>query len=630
MNVTVQNLATNNVARYSASDSVPFAETFENRAYSIWKWESVEAYQLASMMGVGSNEVTASMFDTDDDRPNDRQSLLDQRFGFLRVVDNDVAAPVAYDLKVNGTNANEAIITDQNLLSGDWKIELTVYDESGIATENWGDYWAPNYSLISPSGVTTLYQYGWVDADGGINTTDGRTFTLWKNWVGGVDYNLVETGYWQIVWSARDMDEDRDGDWMAVTNQHLIGGTSNRVLVVDDDIVSPTTPSNIMVSPHNWTNVNHFEVTWSPAYDASGIYQYRSYTNENVPHWTNGMLLGAGLTVTQVVATVASNMNFEIGYDGLVLPRVGFDSADGWYNFGAESPGSDAWFDDSITQDGTNSKRLQVMGPATKWCLVGQDVYIDNEDNYGGEVHLSGWFRGDMSHGSGGGGFLKLEFFDENGARLGIGIGNEYDDGFNGRPFFDVNVADWTFSTIIATSMPPSTRMLRLMVGLNNFDSGLSYTGWWDNVSVTVKMVSASGAFGGIFTNAPLGEITNYVYAIDADNDRQNDRMMGPTTNFVTRFDDLPPLPITGLDATPGDDDAMEAVLTWNPLNDGSTAGGGTNLSPWYSYVIFYNPTNTPTTNDPSITWEDGYFSLATNITATITVSNGLPGDCLR
>ncbi|OQA29014.1 MAG: hypothetical protein BWY59_00583 [Verrucomicrobia bacterium ADurb.Bin345] len=629
MNVSVENLVTNNVSLYSTNASSPFSATFSSDAYSVWQWETMTSEQMASMIAAGSNEVTATIFDADDDRANDRLSLPGQRFGFLRVVDNDTQVPIASNLLVNGELANETTLTDQQLRVGNWQIAFTFYDASGIATQNVGDYWEPNFSLISPSGVTTHQQYGFTD-DGGFSTSDGRTFTAWRNWAGGVLFDQVETGYWQVVWSARDLDEDRDGDWMAVTNTHLIGGSSNLILVVDDDSVAPTAPSNIVVNPVNWTNRNYFEVTWAPAYDVSGIYEYRSYTNASVPAWTSGVLLTGGSVVTSVVPHTMTNMNFEIGEDGEVVPHFGDTSPWGWVNFGAASPSSDGWWDDSDTQDGTNSMRVVVRAPGTHWALVGQDVLIDNENNYGGEVRFSGWFKGDMSHGSGGGGFLKLEFYDESDAMIPPIIGNEYDDGFNGRPLFDVNVVDWTNVTVIATNMPPSTRKLRVMVGLNNFASGLSFTGWWDNISLTVKLVSASGELGGIFTNAPLGAITNYVYAVDADNDRNEDRLMGPTTNFVTRFDNLAPPKIGGLNATPGYDDAMEVILMWTPLNDHSTAGGGTNLSPWYSYQVFWNETNSPTTNDPSITWEDGYFSLATNITATITLSNGVPGTSLR
>ncbi|MBN1269925.1 MAG: hypothetical protein JXB04_10070 [Kiritimatiellae bacterium] len=619
MNVTVANLITDDVSKYAPTVSTPFDETTSEDAYSVWMWEeSITAFYAQNMMDAGSNEVTAVIFDADDDRDGDRMSLADQRFGFLRVVDNDTSPPVASNLMIKGVLvSNETAITDQELYAGNWHIQVTIYDESGIATTNVDDYWAPNFSLVNPSGDVVVSEQDFRD---GITTGDGLTYTCWRTWAGNVDYYDVETGYWHVVWSARDVDEDRDGDWSSITNSEYIWTTSNRFMVVDDDTADPTAPSNVVVTPAYWTNVNYFAVTWSPGYDASGIYQYRAYTNASVPHWTNGYLLAGGLVVTSPISHSMSNMNFEMGENDEVVPRLGEEAPWAWLNFGASTPLSDGWWDSSDAQSGTNSMRVQINPPGQQWALIGQDVEIENEENYGGEVQVAGWFKGDLSASSGAGAFLKLEFYDEDDSLIPPAVGNEYDDGYNGRPFFDTNVANWTYCSVTATSMPPSARTIRVMAGLNNFSSGLAYTGWWDNISLTVRLVSASGAFGGIFTNAPEGVFTNYVYSVDADNDRVEDRQWSEMTNFITMLDVTAPLAVSNVNGEAGLDPTSEVFLQWDPLPD----GGGTDLSPWYTYRVYYTDEARDATNTDSYVdiTTGGPDTLGTNTTSSLVLSN--------
>src|SRR5690606_29555284 len=70
-------------------------------------------------------------------------------------------------------------------------------------------------------------------------------------------------------------------------------------------------------------------------------------------------------------------------------------------------------------------------------------------------------------------------------------------------------------------------------------------------------------------TYAIEGVTTNWLFAIDDDNDRANDRAMGAATSTVLHLDFTPPALVTGFVAEPGAaDDTSEIDLIWTPLPD--------------------------------------------------------------
>jgi hypothetical protein len=265
-----------------------------------------------------------------------------------------------------------------------------------------------------------------------------------------------------------------------------------------------------------------------------------------------------------------------------------------------------------------------------RYTLLGQEVYIANTNAWPVHAEMRAWFRGDMSHsqyGDYGGAFLKMEFLNAN-SQVIYSVDNEWSEG---RPLYGKNVTTWSNVVLTTTNGPANTVFIRVMMGINNFGTRLPFTGYWDHVSLTVRCVSVDASAGLVLTNAPIGVWTNWLFAVDDDDDRPNDRLKSANTNFVTYFDPLPPPMITGLQSTMGDDDTSEVLLQWDPLMDGSQAGGGTNLAPWYSYLIFYTDEDrNPTTNDPYVAWWDGYLSLATNITGSTTISNLVPDTAYR
>lgn len=118
-------------------------------------------------------------------------------------------------------------------------------------------------------------------------------------------------------------------------------------------------------------------------------------------------------------------------------------------------------------------------------------------------------------------------------------------------------------------------------------------------------------------TNMTEGIITNWLYAIDADDDRPNDGAMGAVTSTVLYLDFTPPVKVVNFAASPGQiDDTSEIDLNWTPLSD----GGGAHLSPWDTYRVYYTQdSGDPTTND--LYFDAGMFlALATNTTSALTI----------
>jgi hypothetical protein len=106
----------------------------------------------------GSNEIRITLFDADDDRFYDRKTNINQRMGWLKVLDNDTNAPVALSFEAK----NGEQMTDGDINLGLWSMRMYMEDkESGLATAWSGNQWPPNYSLINPAGHTVHQTVGW-------------------------------------------------------------------------------------------------------------------------------------------------------------------------------------------------------------------------------------------------------------------------------------------------------------------------------------------------------------------------------------------------------------------------------------------------------------------------------------
>ena len=121
--------------------------------------------------------------------------------------------------------------------------------------------------------------------------------------------------------------------------------------------------------------------------------------------------------------------------------------------------------------------------------------------------------------------------------------------------------------------------------------------------------IADGGGVGGAVTSAVVsilgqqGVLTGYVFAVDDDNDRMNDRAMGNVVEVVVRVDTNPPPPVNALRASDaaGDDlfditidESSEIKVEWSAFSSQAEAAGWRQLdqeplSPWDTYLITYH-----------------------------------------
>jgi hypothetical protein len=128
------------------------------------------------------------------------------------------------------------------------------------------------------------------------------------------------------------------------------------------------------------------------------------------------------------------------------------------------------------------------------------------------------------------------------------------------------------------------------------------------------------------------GVVTGYLFAIDADEDRQDDRSLGPYRPYSLRIDTSPPLPVVSLQivSDPAIDDTTEIRIQWTPAantNMHEAAGwrsDETPLSPWDTYIVtaIELDGNDVPISTAIFTRLDGYPILGTNSATTVVLSN--------
>jgi len=129
------------------------------------------------------------------------------------------------------------------------------------------------------------------------------------------------------------------------------------------------------------------------------------------------------------------------------------------------------------------------------------------------------------------------------------------------------------------------------------------------------------------------GVITGFIFAVDDDSDRSNDRTMGNVLPVLVKVDTNPPpavLSVTNLVDDPAVDETSELKFQWTPFSTNMHAAAGWRqsdsepLSHWDTYYITVHELdgsfNEVSTNVYTAT--NGPVNLATSVTTSIVVSN--------
>ncbi|MBU1693009.1 MAG: hypothetical protein KKC51_03495, partial [Verrucomicrobia bacterium] len=104
------------------------------------------------------------------------------------------------------------------------------------------------------------------------------------------------------------------------------------------------------------------------------------------------------------------------------------------------------------------------------------------------------------------------------------------------------------------------------------------------------------------------GVLTGFVFAVDNDNDRANDRTNGNNSAFLARIDTNPPPQIGGVTNFEGEDPTSEAIVQWVAATNAGERIAPTYavLSPWDTYRVYYTDDESdPTTNSTHLDKDD-------------------------
>ncbi|MGD9781598.1 MAG: autotransporter-associated beta strand repeat-containing protein [Kiritimatiellia bacterium] len=406
-----------------------------------------------------------------------------------------------------------------------------------------------------------------------------------------------------------DADDNRAGDQKARTGVAL--GT---LQVLDNDTVAPVAPTNVKVNGEAvaggwtrdtapWTNQPIFRVSFSNSVDgapagtdleATGIGEYRTATEKS----DIGPDSGSPLAVPAEGAL--ANYGFESG-------------STNWTLTGAEISTEQAY-------EGTHS--VKMLGSTAQ-----QTVQLFNTNGYVPRITVLG-----AQYMGAGSVNVTVAGLDTNDAEV-----SSFNVGINGT------AGQWTGGSLGAQSL--ATTVDQIQVTLT---SGAGT--YWDDIQVQIELLDGGtpvNEVNAVFTAAEQGLTTNYLFAVDRDNNRAGDRKASsaPADEYIpafgTAYDVTPPTAVPDIEASTDEvgDPTTQFDIDWNPTKvnyevgpddptDGNHPTGNSAdrdiLSPWRSYKIYYgtfDPLAVPE-DDEGPGFADAY--IYTNFIATGAYSNWL------
>ncbi len=210
MNVTVENLTTSDVANYDNGASTPFAQTRYAGAFSTWTFDTYPeptGQWIDDMINEGSNLVSATVYDADNDRPDDRMSVPSQPFGWIRVRDNDTNAPVLGVSGVTNLLRNPGFEEEGSDIYTAWGWE---YDNPDVNAGGWGNTlratWLPTHGGSAFGTIPGRWDADdWPELQ---NENGGWWQQASNRWAAGT---VSEAGAW--VWNDDGSGDNPDQVW---------------------------------------------------------------------------------------------------------------------------------------------------------------------------------------------------------------------------------------------------------------------------------------------------------------------------------------------------------------------------------------------------------------------------------
>ena len=640
MSVTVQNLITNNVSGYDAAKStangqLTTATSYWNFASSLFTYD-----QVGSMYGAGGADalITADIPDADDDRVNDEAWASNAVLGYLRVVDDDDTPPEAANINFGGGASRPFYVLTNGVAlgTGNGTVRETYARQSGSGAAS--VFALTDGDLASADGVGLQFAFGAQDASGIGRGTSGDTNTIMSFSIGSGILPDVITGWNDSLSTALNgaqvqtnafnlssglFSESVITQLMAVTGALGTGSNAVFVTIPDNDRDRPFDQKLLVSEPVGYLRVfdddvtgPHIGVVSVSSLPGSATLLASSFeTGESWPEtamtgsWSHtdsyGTWHAEGALYTSLepkasgthriglLTNLVDNPYIQLpavfnpgriflyaarsseGSGEALLKVESWDGA-GWLDHGSQAITGASYQAMSWDLDITGSTTLRVMRVDT--TANREEVFVDDVV----VSALSEWVSTNQ---------LALSW-------------NEAVDDYSG-------VSEYRFAAPAMTS-----RVLSAMT------EGAS-------VSATSQVSDLTGQ---------QGVLTGYVAAVDNDNDRSDDRAMGPVVPVVIRVDTNPPIQISAesFQAALGDDDTSQIKLNWTNSPDEYIAAGhrvadNTPLSPWSTYRIFYTQDSGSDPTKDSSYWDaNDYPDLAAVGTEEVTLQNLAAGASYR
>ena len=456
------------------------------------------------------------------------------------------------------------------------------------------------------------------------------------DWSSPQSHTKIAAQFPTSVWAFTSFSYAEVGDWLApetawaahAMSVHLYDADDNRptdqkdrvvsigtMLVRDNDTVAPSRPANVkvngqtMVGPLDrdtaaWTNTPEFKITFEPSkdgpkapadWDVTGIGEYRTATKKA----DIGPDTGTPLAVPAEGA----------------LANYGFEMSDDFWTLsgGAIVSGAHA-------AEGAYSLKM-AAGAAAR-----QIVPLMNGSGYAPRVTVRGAaYRGATD------GTLSVIGLDADGHPV---AGEAFDVEFTGES------GRW----VVASSNPEGLAATVEYIEIKLVSGADTY---WDDIHLEIELLDGGvpvDEIGTVFTATEQGLTTNYLFAVDRDNNRPGDRMASsaPADNDIPSFgiayDITPPTPV----AMPANGATTETVadpttqfdLQWSTANVGPdnlddprhpdypNAADRDKLSPWHSYKIYYGTYDATTVPQGDSGHGTGNAYIFTNFIATGAYTN--------
>ncbi len=676
-NATAGLMATNPWLTALHTDSVDTTNTTE--AAMEWVFSLAQADTLFNDYESVANEFRiVSVWDKDDDRQDalgnniDAMELADARVGYVTFIDNDVGQPnlqSSYSTARTNWNIPKLYLGPPGETSSNLLINAAEVLDTNVGSVALGNLTNRVYdsqlAKVSADAPLSVVLPTFDTGGGGAGRTvkgvqRGNTLTqesvntgydITNSWItlgtvvvqnasaydetmsSPVAHTRIAAQFPTSTWAFTSFSYAEVGHWLnagETTQEHalstrLYDADDNRqqdqtqrdvgfgaLLVWDNDTVAPIAPSNVTVNGADtsggftrftapWTNQPEFRVGFVPAVDgppgpddleATGIGEHR-------------------------VATATSDIGPDLGTPLAVpaessLANYGFESGStNWTLTGAEISTEQAY-------EGQFS--LKMTGSTAV-----QTVPLVNTNGYTPRVTVTSVQYMGATDGT-----LTVDGLDDAGDPV---VGETFDVVITG------SAGEWVEGSEAATSLDTTVDRIRVTL-----TSGAGT--YWDDVRIQIELLDGATPVDEvttIFTALEQGLVTNFLFAVDRDNNRPGDRMASSAPAdpdipaFITAYDITPPtavpMPANAASTDTVDDPTTQFDLEWttagvgpdDPDDPNHPTGSGTDLlSPWSTYKVYYDAFDAGQVpgGDPGHGFADAY--IYTNFIATGAYTNWL------